>query len=89
MDSELKFENHTTELCLKFSNVQSLPIGIYQYLRGSSSMILGKVFNVNETIPYDWRMRNELYDRNPKTVRYGTETISPLSPKKMGFDTKK
>ena len=53
MDSELKFENRTTELCLKFSNVQSLPIGIYQYLRGSSSMILGKVFNVNETIPYD------------------------------------
>ena len=26
-------------------------------------------------------MRNELYARNPKTVRYGTETISFLSPK--------
>ena len=26
-------------------------------------------------------MRNELYARNPKTVRYGTETISFLAPK--------
>ena len=26
-------------------------------------------------------MCNELYARNPKTVRYGTETISFLSPK--------
>ena len=27
------------------------------------------------------RMRNKLHFRNPKTVRYGTETISFLSPK--------
>ena len=26
-------------------------------------------------------MRNKLYARNPKAVRYGTETISFLSPK--------
>ena len=26
-------------------------------------------------------MRNELYAKNPKTVRYGTENISFLSPK--------
>ena len=30
-------------------------------------------------------MRNELYARNPKTVRYGTETISFLSPKMCSF----
>ena len=30
---------------------------------------------------YYLRMRYELYARNPKTVRYGTETISFLSPK--------
>ena len=35
----------------------------------------------NDTIPCGLRMRNELYARNPKTVRYGTETISFLSPK--------
>ena len=43
--------------------------------------ILGEVFKVNETIPYDLRIRNELYARNLRTVRYGTETISFLSPK--------
>ena len=63
-------------------NVQSLAIGIYKYLHGlSPAILLNEVFKVNETIPYDLRMRNELYARNPKTVRYGTETISFLSPK--------
>ena len=62
-------------------NVQSLAIEIYKYLHGLSPAILNEVFKVNETIPYDLRMRNELYARNPKTVRYGTETISFLSPK--------
>ena len=56
-------------------------IEIYKYLHGLSPTILNDVFKVNETIPYDLRMRNELYARNPKTVRYGTETISFLSPK--------
>ena len=61
--------------------VQSLAIEIYKYLHGLSPAILNEVFKVNQTIPYDLRMRNELYARNPKTVRYGTETISFLSPK--------
>ena len=56
-------------------------IEIYKYLHGLSPTILNDVSKVNETIPYDLRMRNELYARNPKTVRYGTETISFLSPK--------
>ena len=62
-------------------NVQRLAIEIYKYLHGLSPAILNEVFKVNETIPYDLRMRNELYNRNPKTVRQGTETISFLSPK--------
>ena len=62
-------------------NVQSLAIEIYKYLHGLSPAILSEVFQVNETISYDLRMRNKLYARNPKTVRYGTETISFLSPK--------
>ena len=65
-------------------NVQGLAIEIYKYLHGLSPAILNEVFKVNETIPYDLRMRNELYARNPKTVRYGTETISFLV-----FDTTK
>ena len=62
-------------------NVKSLAIEIYKYLHDLSPAVLSEVFKVNETIPYDLRMRNELYARNPKTVRYGTETISFLSPK--------
>ena len=61
-------------------NVQSLAIEIYKYLHGLSPAILNEVFKVNETIPYDLRMRNKLYARNPKTVIYGTETISFLPP---------
>ena len=62
-------------------NVQSLAIEIYKYLHVLPPAILSEVFKVNETTPNDLRMRNELYARNPKTVRYSTETISFLSPK--------
>ena len=48
---------------------------------GLSPIVFGEVFKVNETIPYDLRMRKDLYARNPKTVRHGTEIISFLSPK--------
>ena len=62
-------------------NVQSLTIEIYKYLHRLSTAIISQFFKVNETIPYNLRIRNELYARNPKTVRYGTETISFLNPK--------
>ena len=45
-----------------------------KYLHGLSPAILSDVFKVNKTTPYDLRMRNELYARNPKIVIYGTET---------------
>ena len=61
-------------------NVQSLAIE-NKYLHGLSPAILNEVFKVNETISYDLRMRNELCARNPKTVRYGTETVSFSSSK--------
>ena len=72
-------------------NVQSLAIEIYKYLHGLSPAILNEVFKVNETIPYDLRMRNELYARNPKTVRYGTETRNYIFfvSKNLVFDTAK
>ena len=41
--------------------------------------MLSEVFKVKETIPYDLRMRNELYARNPEIVIYGTETTFFLS----------
>ena len=52
-------------------------------LHGLSPAILSEVFKVNETIPYDLRMRNKLYARNPKSVRYGTVLFS----KNLVFDT--
>ena len=66
-------------------NVQTLATEVYKYLYGLSPTILGEVFKVNETIPHDLRMRNQLYARNPKTVRYSTETTSFLSPKTWAF----
>ena len=62
-------------------NIQSLPIEIYKYLNGLSPAILSKVFKLNVTIPYDLRTRDELYARNPKTVRCSTEPVSFLSLK--------
>ena len=62
-------------------NVQSLAIEIYKYLHGPSPEVLSEVFKVSEIIPYDLRMRDELYVKNPKTVIYSTETIFSLSPK--------
>ena len=53
-------------------NVQNLAIEIYKYLHGLSPAILSEDFKVNKTIPYDLRMRDELYARNSKIVIYGT-----------------
>ena len=39
------------------------------------------VFHLNTNIPYNFTLRSKLYSRNPKTVNYGTETISYLAPK--------
>lgn len=44
-------------------------------------MVLCEVLYVNETILYDLEMRNELYARNAKTVKFGSETITFLLPK--------
>ena len=36
------------------------------------------ISQVNTNHPYSLRSRNELCCRNPKTVKYGTETISSI-----------
>ena len=61
-------------------NVQNLAIGIYKYLHGRSPAIVSYVFKVNETIPFDLRMRNELYARNPKIVIICGTEICALIP---------
>ena len=78
MDTDGSFTIHQKNVCI-------LAIEIHQYLHGLSPTILNKVFKFNETMPYGLRMHNESYARNLKTVRYGTETISFLSPKVWVF----
>ena len=61
--------------------IQSLAIELYKVFHGLSPSIMKNVFHFNINIPYNLRSRNELYCRNPKTKKYGTETISYLAPK--------
>ena len=52
-------------------NIQSLAIEIYKFLYGLSPAIMGDIIKLNRTPTYNLRTRQELYSRNPKTVRYG------------------
>ena len=62
-------------------NIQSLAIKLYKFFHGLSPSIMKNVFKFNTNISYNLRSRNEIYSRNPKAVKYGTETISYLAPK--------
>ena len=42
---------------------------------------LHNVFQVKSLAAYYLRDKNELYSRNPKTVAYGTESVSFMAPK--------
>ena len=61
-------------------NIQSLAIEICKFLHGLSPAIMGDIIKLNRPPTYNLRTHQELYSRNPKTVRYGTETISFLAP---------
>ena len=62
-------------------DIQTLAIEIYKFFHGLSPSLMKNIFQVNTNNPYSLRSPNELYRRNPKTVKYGTETISYLAPK--------
>ena len=62
-------------------NIQTLAIEIHKFFHGLSPIIIKNIFQVNTNNPHSLRSRNELYCRNPKTVKYGTETISYLAAK--------
>ena len=47
---------------------------------GLSSTVMANIFNLKTTIPNNLRSHNEFYCRNPKTVKYGAETISDVAP---------
>ena len=62
-------------------NIQSLVIEIYQFLNGLSPSFQNNVFHKNISNSYDLQNHKELYSRNPKRVRRGTETVSYIAPK--------
>ena len=63
-------------------NIQSLAIEIYEFSNGLSPSILNNVFHKNISNSYDKEQNHkELFSGNPKTVRYGTETVSYIAPK--------
>ena len=62
-------------------NIQSLAIELYKFFHGLSLSFMKNVFHFNTNIPYNLRSDSELYSRNPKTGKYGTEAISYLAPK--------
>ena len=62
-------------------NIQSLAIEIYKFLNGLSPSFLNNVFHKSISNSYDLRNHKELYSRNPKTVRYGNETVSYMTSK--------
>ena len=62
-------------------NIQSLATELYTFFHCLSPSIMKNVFHLNTNIPYNLRPLSELYCRNPKTVKYETETISYLATK--------
>ena len=62
-------------------NIQSLANENYKFFHSLSPSIKKNVFHLNTNIPYSLSSRSELYSRNPKTVKYGIETISYFAPK--------
>ena len=62
-------------------NIQTLAIEIFKFLNGLSRQITNEVFQVKSPATYHLRDKNELYSRNPKTVAYGTESVSFMAPK--------
>ena len=62
-------------------NIQTLAIEIYIHIPGLSPAIMGEVFKINRTPPYNLRTQNDFSSRVPKTVKYGAKAISFLVPK--------
>ena len=69
------------KITIRHKNIQSLAIEIYKFVNGLSPEIINSVFNLKENSRYSLRNVYELYSRNLRTVKYGTETISYLVPK--------
>ena len=61
---------------IHYKNIQSLTIEIYKFFHSLAPSILKNVLYINTNILYNLRSRSELYRRNSKTVKCGTDYIS-------------
>ena len=62
-------------------NVETLAIEIDKFLNGLSSQITNEVFQFKLPTPYNLKDKNDLYSRNPKTLTYGTDSVSFMAPR--------
>ena len=62
-------------------DTQTFAIEIFRFMNGLSPQIMNDVFQVQSPAPYYLRDKNELYSRKPKTVVYGTESVTIMAPK--------
>ena len=62
-------------------NIQTLAIEMFNLLNGLSPQIMNEFFQVKSPAPYNLWDKNKLYSRNPRTVAYGTESVSFMAPK--------
>ena len=70
---------------VQHKNIQTFAIEIYKHIHGLSPEIMGEVFKINRTLPYNLRTQNHFSSRVPKTVKCGTKTIYFLAPKVWAF----
>ena len=62
-------------------NIQALAIEIFKFFNGLSQQVMNEVFQVKLPTPYYLKHKRELYNRSPKTVAYGTDSVSFMAPK--------
>ena len=75
-----RLKNHSKEI-RHFPFIISLGIEIYKFVNDLSPEIMNSVFHLKKNNRYSLKKAYELYSRNPRTVKYGTEIISYLAPK--------
>jgi len=74
--------NKDNSVSIHYRNIRTLAIEIFKFVNCLSAPIMDDMFTLRKTVPgYGLRNQNPLQRISPKTVRYGTESLSYLAPK--------